>query len=101
MRRMAHDDEKLTLDTAKLAVHLTGLQAEVEAKVRLLKRFREHMQVVEASAVGRVDRERRKAVTSRLLKEVDDMLETNRVVRELLGDLRDVAWAVLDDLKEP
>jgi len=98
---MAHDDEKLALDTAKLGVYLTGLQADVEAKVRLLKRFREHMQVAEGPPVGRVDRERRKAATNRVLKDVDEMLKTNRVVRELLSDLRKAASAVLDDLKEP
>lgn len=97
---MAYDDEKLALDSAKLATHLTGLQAEVEAKVRFLKRFREHMQVVDASVGGTVDQEGCKAASRRLLKAVDDMLETNRVVRELLSDLRDAASEVLNDLKQ-
>jgi hypothetical protein len=96
---MVHDDEKLALDTARLNVLLTGLQAEVEAKVRRVQRFREQMQKIDVST-GRVDVKQRERAVRALISQVDDMIETNVIVRDTLHELRETAEAVLKDLLE-
>ena len=96
---MVHDDEKLALDTERLNVLLTGLQAEVEAKVRRVQRFREQMQKIDASA-GRVDLKQRERAARALISQVDDMIETNLIVRDTLHELRETAESVLEDLIE-
>ena len=96
---MVHDDEKLALDTERLNVLLTGLQAEVEAKVRRVQRFREQMQKIDASA-GRIDLKQRERMARALIAQVDDMIETNLIVRDTLHELRETAVAVLKDLTE-
>ena len=96
---MVHDDEKLALDTERLNVLLTGLQAEVEAKVRRVQRFREQMQKIDAS-VSRVDMKQRERAARALIAQVDDMIETNLIVRDTLHELRETAAAVLEDLVE-
>lgn len=50
LRRMVEDDEKLALDTQRLQVYLTSIQAEVEAKVRALHQFRQQMQHLDRGA---------------------------------------------------
>jgi len=97
---MVHDDEKLALDTERLNVLLTGLQAEVEAKVRRVQRFREHMQKLDSSGVGRPDMKQREKAARALLSQVDDMIQTNVIVRDTLQELRETAQAVLEDLTE-
>jgi hypothetical protein len=95
---MVHDDEKLALDSERLNVLLTGLQAEVEAKVRRVQRFREQMRKIEAP--GRVDLKQRERMARALITQVDDMIETNLIVRDTLHELRETAEAVLNDLTE-
>jgi len=96
---MVHDDEKLALDTERLNVLLTGLQAEVEAKVRRVQRFREQMQKIDAGVTRSDARQREKAARA-LIAQVDDMIETNLIVRDTLHELRETAEAVLKDLLE-
>ena len=52
----SHD--KLTFDSHLLEVYLTGLQAEVEAKLRRVGKFRELMRKVDAAG-GKTDTEAR------------------------------------------
>ena len=94
---MVHDDEKLALDTERLNVLLTGLQAEVEAKVRRVQRFREQMQKIDAAAT-KADLKQRERAARALISQVDDMIETNLIVRDTLHELRETAAAVLKDL---
>jgi len=96
---MVHDDEKLALDTERLNVLLTGLQAEVEAKVRRVQRFREQMLKIDAG-VSRTDQKQREKAARALIAQVDDMIETNLIVRDTLQELRETAEAVLKDLLE-
>ena len=98
--RMVHDDEKLALDTQRLDVYLTSLQAEVEAKVRRVHRFREHMHHLDAGPTGKIHLAQRERAARALITQVDQMLETNLLVRELLQDLRAAAQAVLTDVLE-
>jgi multidrug resistance efflux pump len=97
---MVHDDDKLALDTQRLDVHLTSLQAEVEAKVRRVHRFREQMQQLDSKASGKSNVAQRERAARALIAQVDQMLETNLLVREMLEDLRAAADAVLADLLE-
>jgi hypothetical protein len=97
---MVHDDEKLALDTQRLNVYLTGLQAEIEAKVRRVQRFREQMQKIDTSGAARSSLQQRERAARALIKEVDEMIQTNLVVRDLLHELREAADAVLKDLTE-
>jgi hypothetical protein len=96
--RMAHDDTKLALDTRRLDVYLTSVQAEVEAKVRLVHRFREHMQQIDAGPSGRRNQDQRKHAARAMIAQVDGMLQTNLLVRDMLEELREAAEAVLSDL---
>ena len=96
---MVHDDEKLALDTERLNVLLTGLQAEVEAKVRRVQRFREQMQKIDNRA-GRADVRQREKAARALIAQVDAMIENNLIVRDTLHELRETAEAVLKDLTE-
>jgi hypothetical protein len=98
MLRMVHDDEKLALETERLNVYLTGLQAEVEAKVRRVQRFREQMQKLDASGVGRSNFQQRERAARSLISQISDMMETNLIVRDMLHELREAAEAVLSDL---
>ncbi len=95
-----HDDAKLALDTRRLDVYLTGLQAEVEAKVRRVRRFREHMQQLDGVSPGRRNAKQRERAARALIAQVDQMLKANLVVRELLQELRTAAEAVLADVSE-
>ncbi len=97
---MVDDDEKLALDTQRLEVYLTSLQAEVEAKVRRVNRFREQMRQLDGSLSAKMNVVQRERAARALIAQVNQMLETNIVVRELLVDLRSAAKAVLDDLEE-
>jgi hypothetical protein len=95
-----YDDARLALDTQRLEVYLTNLQAEVEAKVRRVRRFREHMQQLDDALVGRRNAKQRERAARALIAQVDQMLKANLVVRELLQELRGAAEAVLADLSE-
>jgi hypothetical protein len=100
LRAMVHDDEKLALDTQKLDVYLTSLQAEVEAKVRRVQRFREQMKQLDGGPSGKTNLANRQRAARVLIAQVDQMLETNLVVRDLLQDLRSTAHAVLADVSD-
>ena len=95
---MVHDDERLALDTERLNVLLTGLQAEVEAKVRRVQRLREQMQRIDAGTPNSANLPQRERAARSLIKEVEAMIATNLIVRDTLHELRDAAEAVLRDL---
>jgi hypothetical protein len=92
-------EEKLAFDTQLMDVYLTGLQAEVEAKLRRVARFREQMKQIDAMG-GQTDREARQRAARNLIKQLEEMLETNRTVRETLVELQKTAEAVLRDIEE-
>jgi hypothetical protein len=91
-------DAKLALDAHVLEVYLTGLQSEVEAKLRRVKKFREQMQKIDAAG-GRTDRPARERAARSLIAQADEMLETNLIVRETLQELRNAAAALLEDIQ--
>lgn len=91
--------DKLSFDTHLLDVYLTGLQAEVEAKVRRVARFREQMKKIDAAG-GPTNRASRTKAAQALITQVNEMLETNLLVRESLEDLKRTAQAVLKDIEE-
>ena len=93
----SHD--KLTFDSHLLEVYLTGLQAEVEAKLRRVGKFRELMRKVDAAG-GKTDTEARERAAFALIQQIDEMLQTNLVVRETLIELKTTAEAVLRDVQE-
>ena len=80
------------------AARIVRMQAEVEAKVRRVQRFREQMRKIEAP--GRADLKQRERMARALITQVDDMIETNLIVRDTLHELRETAEAVLNDLTE-
>ena len=96
---MANTEDKLTFDRQLLDVYLTGLQAEVEAKLRRVARFREQMQKIDAGA-GKTDRKAREQAARALIKQVHAMLATNLLVRETLQELLAVSEAVLRDVDQ-
>lgn len=96
--RMVHDDAKLALDTRRLEVYLTSVQAELEAKVRLVHRFREHMQQLDGGASGRRNHYQRKHAAQAMIAQVNGMLQTNLLIRDMLEELREAVEAVLSDL---
>lgn len=89
--------ERMSWDTHMLDVHLTGLQAEVEAKLRHVARFREQMQRLDDAARSTSLLERKRAI-GLLLRQIDEMLEGNRIVRGTLEELRDVTLGLRDDM---
>jgi hypothetical protein len=93
----AHD--KLSFDTHLLDVYLTGLQAEIEAKLRRVAKFRQQMRLIDAAG-GKTDTEARERSAFTLVQQVDEMLETNLLVRETLLELKSTAEAVLKDVQE-
>lgn len=95
----AKSSDKLSFDTHLLDVYLTGLQAEIEAKLRRVGRFREQMQKIDAAG-GRTDKSGRHRAAQALVEQVDDMLATNLIVREQLMELKATAEAVLADVSE-
>jgi hypothetical protein len=89
---------KLALDTQLMDVYLTGLQSEIEAKLRRVAKFREEMRKVDAAG-GRTDRLARRRAARALIRQAQTMLETNLVVRGMLEDLLEAAEAVLRDVE--
>jgi hypothetical protein len=92
-------EQKLSADTQLMDVYLTGLQAEVEAKLRGVARFRQHMQRIDAAG-GTTDRAARIRAAEALLRQTDEMLKTNLLVRETLEELQRAAEAVLEDIRK-
>jgi hypothetical protein len=85
--------KQIQFDRQLLEVYLLGLQSEVEAKLREVKRFRENISVLTASST----REGRQA-GKKLTEQIDRMLDANRVVRETLLELQEAAKALEHDL---
>ena len=95
---MAADaDGKLSFDTYVLGVYLTGLQSEVEAKLRRVNRFRTEMQKIDAVG-GATNRDGREQAARALVTQVEEMLESNLIVRDTLQELLKAAKAVLEDV---
>ena len=92
-------EDKLALDTQLMDVYLTGLQSEIEAKLRRVRKFREEMRKLDPAGRSS-ERPGRQRSARALLAQVDDMLETNLTVRDMLLELKAAAEAVLQDLKE-
>jgi hypothetical protein len=95
----AKQEDKLSFDTQLMEVYLTGIQSEVEAKLRRVSRFREQMKKIDAAG-GTTDRAARERAARALIAQVEEMLETNLLVRETLQELRRLADAVLDDVQQ-
>jgi hypothetical protein len=92
-------EEKLVFDAQLVDVYLTGLQSEVEAKLRRVAKFREHMQKIDAAG-GPTNREARVNAATALVQHVAEMLQTNLEVRETLLELQSAANAVLQDVQQ-
>lgn len=92
-------DQKPWLDTQLVDVHLTGLQSEIEAKLRRVARFRAEMRKIDAAGGPRARASRRR-VAQALIQQAQTMLETNLAVRGMLEDLLAAAEAILRDTEE-
>ena len=92
-------EDKLALDTQLMDVYLTGLQSEIEAKLRRVAKFRDDMRKID-SASRKSDKGARQRAARALIDQVNDMLTTNMTVRDMLLELQAAAEAVLDDLQE-
>ena len=99
MAAAAKSPNKLSFDAHLLDVYLTGLQAEVEAKLRRVGKFREQMQAIDAAG-GKTNRASREKAARALVAQVEEMLDTNLLVRENLLELKATAEAVLKDGQE-
>ena len=95
----AKSADKLSFDTHLMDIYLTGLQSEVEAKLRRVTRFREQMQKIDAAG-GSTDRPARERAARALIAQVEEMLDTNLLVRETLQELKRLADAVLEDVRQ-
>jgi hypothetical protein len=96
---MADSDPKLQFDKELLQVYLTGLQSEVEAKLRAVNRFREQMERLDAPG-SRARVEARRQTARALIAQVATMLETNGTVREILHEIKAAAESMLADIEE-
>jgi hypothetical protein len=92
-------EDKLALDTQLMDVYLTGLQSEIEAKLRRVAKFREELQKIDAAG-RRSEKAGRQRSARALISQIEDMLETNLTVRDMLLELKAAAKAVLEDLQE-
>lgn len=90
-------ETQLAFDAHLLDVYLTGLQAEVEAKLRRVAHFREQTREIDAAG-GRTNMTARKRAADALIAQIDDMLQTNVLVRGTLEELRRVAIDVRRDI---
>ena len=96
---MASSDEKLSFDAHLVDVYLTGLQSEIEAKLRRVGKLREQIQKI-GSEQGQTDRRARERAARALITQVQEMLRTNLVVRETLQELLTATKALLRDLEK-
>jgi hypothetical protein len=92
-------DDKLALDTQLMDVYLTGIQSEIEAKLRRVAKFRDEMRKID-DAGRKSQKPGRQRAARALIGQVDEMLETNLTVRDMLLELKAAAEAVLQDLEE-
>jgi hypothetical protein len=93
---MTADSPKLDLDRQLLDVYFTGLQSEVEAKLRRVERFRTQLRKIEAAG-GVTDLGALRRAAGAIISQVDEMLETNLLVRQTLQDIRLTAEELLKD----
>ena len=93
---MTSDSPKLDLDRQLLDIYMTGLQSEVEAKLRRISRFRAEMQKID-KAGGTTDRIALQRAATAIIAQVDEMLETNLLVRQTLHDIRLTAEELIKD----
>ncbi len=92
-------EDKLALDAQLMGVYLTGLQSEIEAKLRRVAKFRDDMHKIDASG-RKAEKAGRQRAARALLVQVAEMLDTNLIVRDMLLELQEAAEAVLRDLEE-
>ncbi len=93
------DSRAVQFDRQLLEVYLVGLQAEVEAKLREVTRFRENMKVLASSRTPEARQQQLDAV-QKLTEQVDRMLDTNKTVRETLAELRKAVTTLARDLRD-
>ena len=86
-------NQSRSFETELLTVYLTGLQAEIEAKLRYVKKFREQVEQIQSR--DDLHRASRRRIAEALIVQVKQMLETNLVVRETLQEVLTVAEGVL------
>jgi hypothetical protein len=91
-------EDKLALDAQLMDVYLTGLQAEIEAKLRRVAKLRDHLHKLDPSG-RRAEKPGRQRAARALIGQVAEMLETNVTVRDMLLELKTAAEAVLHDLE--
>lgn len=91
--------KQVQFDRQLLEVYLVGLQAEVEAKLREVTRFRENMKHLAVSRTPEGRDQQLEAVRT-LTEQIDRMLGTNKVVRETLVELLEAAKALARDLRD-
>lgn len=91
--------DKLSFDMHLVDIYLTGLQSEVEAKARRVARFREQIRTIDAAG-GRIDRAARELAARTLIAQIQEMLSSNLMVRDTLGELLRAAQTLLDDLRQ-
>ena len=91
--------DKLSFDMQLVDIYLTGLQSEVEAKVRRVGRFREQMRKIDAAG-GRTHRPARELAARTLIAQINEMLASNLTVRDTLQELLVAAKTMLEDLRE-
>jgi hypothetical protein len=91
---MASADDRTAFDKQVLDVYLVGLETELHGTLCDLRRLREGVVALEGE---RLDC----ASVHALVGEFDRMLVTNRVLRETLLQLREVAHHLLQGLQTP
>lgn len=96
---MTSSDEKLSFDAHLVDVYLTGLQSEIEAKLRRVGKLREQLQTM-GSSHRKTDPRSRERAARALISQVKEMLRTNLVVRETLQELLTATKALLRDLEK-
>lgn len=92
------DQDKLSFDTQLVEIYLTGLQSEVEAKVRRVAKFRDHMRQIDAAG-GSTNLQARERAARALIAQVKEMLDSNLTVRDTLEELLKAAETLLADLR--
>jgi hypothetical protein len=89
---MADPAQKIAFDRQVLEVYLTGLEGELETKLRELRRLRTTLGDLDDVGHGHGERI---ATVQMLAIHVEGLLVGNRVVRETLLQLRETARALI------
>lgn len=91
---MANHRQRIAFESQLLSVTQLSLQAEVESKLRAIKRLREQIERLSESRRGS------RLHDARLLrKQITSMLEVNHTVRNTLVELEQVARELVEDLE--